>query len=753
MAGVDGVTTHDEENSKFVGFVGPGTSVTSVATAITTTVHKIPVVSYAGSSMELSDKTRFPYFLRTWPPGSHQAAAIVDVLLRFKWSYVGLVYSRNTYGIHGAQEIEKLADTHNICLAFSVPLPETVEKRDIDIVMEKILIFQKAKVVIFFVHPAKSGIEVLQSLMKTIPDHPGLIIVSGDSFVSYLNYYGVANVTRGSVGIRSYYKEVPGFREHIQTVQMEGMPVSPWFEWLQNYQVSTNPKCQNITQCPLYCYDGYCNDHYVVDAVSLYASALDKVLNQICNGNVNCLIKEMSGPLLISYLKNTSFQGVDGLFTFDVHGHPGAKYDLTMLQYLNGSHREVNIGFWDSRSENNNHLDMTLDDLPWPEGHTSPPISVCRETCLPGYISVPLVTKCCYGCQRCPINTIVVNDTECRPCVNFFWPNVNYTRCERIAPLSTEWQSALTCSILAFTGLGVVLTSCTGTGLIYYRHHLLIKATGRELSSANLLGLLLSCLTVIPILIIPTEFSCALSDAMIALCLTLTYAPTLLKVNRIHRIFKGAKKSKKRPKLVSPRQQLFLVSVFTAVQVLIVIVTVIFYPSVPTMIQPSTQEKLVEIYCLFRSGFFASCIYNLLLVLACCYYAFKTRKVPSNYNESKFIAASVYSTLLLGSAAALVYTTAVGVETIKATLSLVVLLNAYLTLGCVYLPKLYAARFIRDLSVLGVRSSSGHAEIGPSSVSDVGSALADNSYSGGPLSISQRRSAVYPEKVKSSDNI
>ena len=83
------------------------------------------------------------------------------------------------------------------------------------------------------------------------------------------------------------------------------------------------------------------------------------------------------------------------------------------------------------------------------------------------------------------------------------------------------------------------------------------------------------------------------------------------------------------------------------------------------------------------------------------------RKVPSNYNESKFIAVSVYSTLLVCLAAAPVYTTAVQAMQKVATLCMALLVNAFLTLICVYVPKLYAIRFVDDMNVEDWRSSAG----------------------------------------------
>ena len=101
-------------------------------------------------------------------------------------------------------------------------------------------------------------------------------------------------------------------------------------------------------------------------------------------------------------------------------------------------------------------------------------------------------------------------------------------------------------------------------------------------------------------------------------------------------------------------------------------------------------------YCDFGIGLATESLYNLIIIIGCCIFAFKARKVPSNYNESKFIGISVYSTLVVSLAAVPVYYTAVYVLQKVATLCMVLLLNAYLTLVCVYIPKLYAIRFVDE---------------------------------------------------------
>ena len=119
-------------------------------------------------------------------------------------------------------------------------------------------------------------------------------------------------------------------------------------------------------------------------------------------------------------------------------------------------------------------------------------------------------------------------------------------------------------------------------------------------------------------------------------------------------------------------------------------------PSQPTFLIPAKRKKYLEIYCQFGYGFLGSCIYNSTIIIACCYYAFKARKIPDNFNESKFIAVSVYSTTVVCLAAIPVYITATSVAQKISALNVVLLVNIYLSLFCLYIPKLYAIHFASE---------------------------------------------------------
>lgn len=59
---------------------------------------QIPQISYASTSTELSDKSRFEYFSRVVPPDNFQAQAIAEILKKLGWRYVSTVAVEGDYG-------------------------------------------------------------------------------------------------------------------------------------------------------------------------------------------------------------------------------------------------------------------------------------------------------------------------------------------------------------------------------------------------------------------------------------------------------------------------------------------------------------------------------------------------------------------------------------------------------------------------------------------------------------------------------
>lgn len=70
---------------------------------------QIPQISYASTSVDLSDKDRFEYFSRVVPPDTYQAQAMVDIAKELHWSYVNTIAEEGTYGEKGIEAFKEAA--------------------------------------------------------------------------------------------------------------------------------------------------------------------------------------------------------------------------------------------------------------------------------------------------------------------------------------------------------------------------------------------------------------------------------------------------------------------------------------------------------------------------------------------------------------------------------------------------------------------------------------------------------------------
>lgn len=107
-------------------------------------------------------------------------------------------------------------------------------------------------------------------------------------------------------------------------------------------------------------------------------------------------------------------------------------------------------------------------------------------------------------------------------------------------------------------------------------------------------------------------------------------------------------------------------------------------------------EPYVELSCdVTFQGLVAFLTYILILILLCSIFAFHTRKLPDNFNESRFISMCVYTTLVIWLAFIPSYFSA-GAMFLKALLlSLALILNHTVAILFLYLPKIYAVQYVR----------------------------------------------------------
>ena len=114
-------------------------------------------ISYGSTAGILSDKSRFPAFMRTVPEDNYQAQAIVDILEDHGWNWVGLVTTDGDYGRYAAQRFQYHAKKKGICIAFTEVLPDilddTDQKRVIGEIIQNIENDTRIRVIVSFAKP------------------------------------------------------------------------------------------------------------------------------------------------------------------------------------------------------------------------------------------------------------------------------------------------------------------------------------------------------------------------------------------------------------------------------------------------------------------------------------------------------------------------------------------------------------------------------------------------------------------------
>jgi hypothetical protein len=115
---------------------------------------------------------------------------------------------------------------------------------------------------------------------------------------------------------------------------------------------------------------------------------------------------------------------------------------------------------------------------------------------------------------------------------------------------------------------------------------------------------------------------------------------------------------------------------------------------------PVLTEEYVELLCnMPLLSLVIPLSFNLLLLLLCAVFGFLTSKLPDNFNESWYIFISVSTTLFIWIAFLPTYLMAFYAYHKAALLALALILNASVTILCLFVPKIYAVYFVDEKSI------------------------------------------------------
>ena len=463
----------------------------------------------------------------------------------------------DSYGTNGAQQIRTLAQRNDICIAINTPIPNVSVQSEWDRIIHDLRASPRITVAVVF-SLSVSAVDLLTAINNGNLTRRITFIGSDDVRIEHSS---LGRVAHGSLFIQVHSQPNDDFRNHWNQLENGKFKTSPWYSDFNNYWKERH-NCTSMTTCPY----PPVSESTVINGVLAFAHALHATIPPSCHTGFNCNTT-LNGQILTNNLRKVSFptDSVGDIFKFDINGEAAGKYDILNLQKQDGQYILQEIGKWDQNGFSDFQKDIQWG--PVEETNNETPVSICKETCKPGYIEIYIEKRCCTGCRPCPNNSIVVNLTKCQECPLKQWPNEDFTICEPLKPNHLAYYEPGIIIIVIASSIGLLLTLHVAFGIFIYRNERLIKATSRELSVIIICGLFLSFLTPFMKSSPVTNASCMISEIFTSFSFLLIFGPTSLKVIRIYRIFTIGRKSANRLKLVLPADQILLLLVLITIQV------------------------------------------------------------------------------------------------------------------------------------------------------------------------------------------
>ncbi|XP_056126537.1 metabotropic glutamate receptor 4 isoform X2 [Rhinichthys klamathensis goyatoka] len=705
---------------RVVGVIGASSSSVSIMVANILRLFKIPQVSYASTAPELSDNTRYDFFSRVVPPDTYQAQAMVDIVRAMRWNYVSTVASEGNYGESGVDAfIQKSREEGSVCISQSVKIPREPKPGEFDKIIKRLGENPNARVVIIFA--SEDDIRRLLQAAKKANQTGHFLWVGSDSWGSKISpVLHQEEMAEGAVTILPKRQSIRGFDRYFTSRTLENNRRNIWFAefWENNFNCKLSrhalkkgsgiKKCTNqerIGKDSSYEQEG--KVMFVIDAVYAMAHALHNMHKDLCPGKVGLCSKmdPVDGTLLLKYIRAVKISGIAGNpVQFNENGDAPGRYDIYQYQIKNTTAEYKIIGHWTDQ------LYLNIRTMQWPGGGKQVPPSICSLPCKPGWRKkIVKGISCCWHCERCDGYQYQADLYSCKMCRFDLRPNKNHTGCQPIPIVKLEWSSPWAVIPVLIAIVGIMATLFVVVTFIRYNDTPIVKASGRELSYVLLTGIFLCYATTFLMISTPDVGICSLRRIFLGLGMSISYAALLTKTNRIYRIFEQGKMTVSAPRFISPASQLVITFSLISVQLLGVCIWFAVDPSKafidyedqrtvnPEMSRGVLKCDISDLSLICLLG------YSMLLMVTCTVYAIKTRGVPETFNEAKPIGFTMYTTCIIWLAfIPIFFGTSQSTEKMyiqTTTLTISVSLSASVSLGMLYMPKVYVVLFHPEQNV------------------------------------------------------
>ncbi|XP_078518757.1 extracellular calcium-sensing receptor-like [Lissotriton helveticus] len=662
-----------QSHPKLAGFIGDGPSAGVLPMANVLGNYRFPQISYVASLPVLSDKVQFPSFLRTVTSASFQADALVQILLHFGWTWIGIVTANNDLGLQGSQTLRKAAEENEICIEFYETLPTQISMNSFARVVS---IMQKstAKVIVCYTY----GVHIT-ALLKDISMQgtSSKIWIGVTTWIpsTVFSRRDLWETLNGTLGLAVYSGEIPGFKEFLYNIHpltdTEDIFMKSFWEQVFNCKwvdAFKEVAMENITEGTRLCtgrerpesldasvYE--VNDFRFPFAAYNAIHALAEGLGDLrhCKpqegpfSNRSCADPMDFQPWqMLHYVKNVHITSSDGSeFFFDEFGDSPPLLDLVYWHMTsNDTTKYVKVGIYNASAPPDQKLVINESAIFWGGKYTQVPISVCSESCSTGFRKSAITGRpsCCFSCVPCPDGSIAnhTDSLDCIKCPLDHWSNSKRNLCipKEIEFLPYEeplgFILALVAIFLFFNASG---TLCL---FIKYRHTPLVRANNIQMSYILLVALMMCFLCSLIFIGRPKRVTCMLRQVIFGISFSFCVSCVMAKTATVLIAFKATRPNSNLRNWVGSRTSYLIVLTFSLIEFTIGVIWLATSPPFPELNNNAGNWKITA-ECNEGSILMFYCILAFMGFLACVTFgiAFMARNLPDTFNEAKFITFSM----------------------------------------------------------------------------------------------------------------
>lgn len=657
--------------------VGPYSLQLSQFTARFLDVFKIAQISYGATSENLALRNGgFPVHFSTSPTDQYTSQVYVELAKRFQWEYTAAFFSETEGGNSLFKVVASRLRANHLCVAVQKSINNAASLEEYTDAMQLFLNNQRLKVAFIFLsfkgcRDFFTAADHLEEVEKLLLSTKQLVVGSSCGTMTDIPL-GLQKYLEGTITIQISDSSPEQFKEYFQGLTMEGNIRDFYYkEYLEkthniceekstsrrSYPNTPKKPCsmaENTIQ-----YDDHTPVRPVIDAVYMVVHAVRNAIANICRDRIDVDVKECYRDnksriqrSLYKYLRDTHFWNVYNNETFQFTKETKSvtsNFDIFQYQRvgLDGKHTFIKIGKW-------TYSETSSPTLYINGSRTSVNItsSKCSEPCRRKEMQVKNGhPDCrCWRCFPCPQDQILTNNT-CSSCKLGFKPNWEHTGCEALEVSQMSPERLTSIVVISISGFGLLVVLSIFTIYTKYSSSHIIKSTSYELALISLMGLSLMLTTPVLLVLVPSKLVCYAQKILIGLSLTCCYAPLVLKTNRIYRIFASSSKFK-RILTVTIQSQITMVMTMVGIELVIGIFWILTEKPAVAVLYPTNSSDHTNNHVIRRCstsgiGSVLNLVFPAGLMVATTYWAFKTRKLPEVFSQSKSIGVTMYITLFL----------------------------------------------------------------------------------------------------------